>query len=86
MALLHQAELVPTKLELLAAWLPGRPWYQEQAGELARTAAYRFDDPAGEVGIDTILVSAGDGPVYQVPLTYRGAPLDGADGLSLIHI
>jgi hypothetical protein len=31
------------------------------------------------VGIETILVRAGDGPVYQAPLTYRGAPLDGAD-------
>ena len=79
MALLHQAKLVPTKLELLAAWLPSRPWYQTRAGELERVAAFRFDDPAGEVGIDTMLVSAGGGPLYQVPLTYRGAPLDGAD-------
>jgi hypothetical protein len=78
MALLHQAELHPTKLELLAAWLPGRPWYQgETAGDIARVAAYRFDDPAGAVGIETMLVRAGDGPIYQVPLTYRGAPLDG---------
>src|SRR5262249_43716375 len=28
MALLHRAELHPTKRELLAAWLPGRRWYQ----------------------------------------------------------
>ena len=42
-------------------------------------AAYRFDDPAGEVGIETLLVRAGAGPVHQVPLTYRGAPLPGAD-------
>jgi hypothetical protein len=78
MALLHRAELHPTKLELLAAWLPGRPWYQgEAAGDIARVAAYRFDDPAGAVGIETMLVRAGDGPIYQVPLTYRGAPLDG---------
>jgi hypothetical protein len=78
MALLHRAELHPTKLELLAAWLPGRPWYQgETAGDIARVAAYRFDDPAGAVGIETMLVRAGDGPIYQVPLTYRGAPLDG---------
>ncbi|GAB3957323.1 hypothetical protein GCM10027614_72480 [Micromonospora vulcania] len=41
--------------------------------------AYRFDDPAGEVGIETILVGVADGPVHQVPLTYRAAPLDGAD-------
>jgi hypothetical protein len=80
MALLHKAKLHPTKLELLAAWLPGRHWYQGQAGaDLARVAAYRFDDPAGAVGIETILVRASDGPVYQAPLTYRDAPLDGGD-------
>ncbi|MGC5020143.1 CG0192-related protein [Micromonospora sp. DT47] len=80
MALLHRAELRPTKLELVARWLPGRPWYQgPAAGDIVRVAAYRFDDPAGEVGIETTLVSAGDGPVHQVPLTYRGAPLEGGD-------
>lgn len=81
MALLHRAELNPTKLELLAAWLPGRSWYQgRDAGDLVRVAGYRFDDPAGAVGIETLLVKTGDGPIHQVPLTYRGAPLDGADG------
>ena len=80
MALLHRAELHPTKLELLAAWLPGCDWYQGPAGEVVRVAGYRFDDPEGEVGIETILVRAGTGPVHQVPLTYRGAPLDGGDG------
>jgi hypothetical protein len=80
MALLHRAELHPEKLELLAVWLPTRGWYRGQAtAELVRVAAYRFDDPAGAVGIETILVRAGDGPVHQVPLTYRGAPLDGGD-------
>ncbi len=43
-----------------------------------RVAAGRFDDPAGAVGIETMLVSVGDGPVWHVPLTYRDAPLDGA--------
>ncbi|MGW0436356.1 CG0192-related protein [Micromonospora sp. NPDC003197] len=80
MALLHRAELRPSKLELLAAWLPGQDWYQGSAiAELDRVAAYRFDDPAGEVGIETMLVQAGDGPIYQVPMTYRGAPLEGGD-------
>ncbi len=81
MALLHRAELRPSKLELLAGWLPGRQWFAGEAGApVTRVAAYRFDDPAGEVGIETLLVRAGDGPVLQVPLTYRGAPLAGADG------
>ena len=80
MALLHRAELHPTKLELLAGWLPGRDWYEgDTDAEVVRVAAYRFDDPAGEVGIETLLVRAGDGPVHQVPLTYRGAPLAGAE-------
>lgn len=79
MALLHRAELRPSKLELVAAWLPGRSWFQGAAADIARVASYRFDDPAGEVGIETFLVRAGAGPVYQVPLTYRGAPLDGAE-------
>ncbi|WP_367128561.1 hypothetical protein [Saccharothrix sp. HUAS TT1] len=79
MALIHRATLSPTKLELLAGWLPGRDWRTASTGEVRRVAGYRFDDPAGEVGIETMLVRVGDGPVLQVPLTYRGAPLAGAD-------
>jgi hypothetical protein len=79
MALIHRATLRPSKIELLSAWLPGRPWYTATGGELTRVAAYRFDDPAGVVGIETMLVSDGAGPVYQVPLTYRDTPLDDAD-------
>jgi hypothetical protein len=80
MALLHRATLRPTKLELLTTWLPDRPWYQGPAGvEVVSRGAYRFDDPDGEVGIETILVAAADGPVHQVPLTYRAAPLDDAE-------
>lgn len=81
MALLHRATLRPTKLDLLAAWVPGRPWFAGPAGvEVVSRGAYRFDDPAGEVGIETMLVGTADGPVHHVPLTYRAAPLDGADG------
>lgn len=78
MALLYRAELSPSKLELLAGWVPSRPWF-EGSGELRLVASFRFDDPEGEVGIETLLVSAGDGPVLQVPVTYRGAALPGAD-------
>jgi len=69
-----------TKLELLAAWLPGRRWYAGPAGAVLLVATYRFDDPAGAVGIETMLVRVGDGPIHQVPLTYREAPLPGGDG------
>lgn len=80
MALLHRAELRPSKIELVAGWAPSQPWFEASAGaEPATVASFRFDDPAGEVGIETLLVRAGDGPVQQVPLTYRGAPLEGGD-------
>jgi hypothetical protein len=80
MALLHRATMHPTKRELLAGWLPGRDWYRERPdADVAVVASYRFDDPAGAVGIETLLVRAGDGPTYQVPLCYRGAPLDDGD-------
>lgn len=79
MAILHHATLVPSKLELLEAWLPAQPWFPgTDAAGLERVAAFRFDDPAGEVGIETLLVRTPDGPLLQVPLTYRGAPLDDA--------
>jgi hypothetical protein len=80
MALLHRADLTPTKLELLNSWLPTRAWYAGPATpDLTKVGAFRFDDPAGEVGVETLLVRAGDGPVLQIPLTYRAAPLDGAE-------
>ena len=80
MALLHRAQLTPSKLELLTGWLPAQPWYAGPAQPtVTRVAGFRFDDPDGEVGIETLLVRADDGPMLQVPLTYRGAPLDGAE-------
>lgn len=80
MALLYNADLRPSKMELLAQWAPGQPWFSGDAeAGFDRVGAYRFDDPAGEVGIETLLATAGDGPVLQVPLTYRGSPLAGAE-------
>jgi hypothetical protein len=79
MALLHVATLTPTKLALVEAWAPSQPWFVGD-GPLALVANFRFDDPLGEVGVETLLVRAGDGPVMQVPLTYRAEPLPGAEG------
>jgi hypothetical protein len=80
MALLYDAEIRPTKLELIGGWAPSQPWFAgDAASELASVASFRFDDPAGEVGVETLLVKAGDGPVMQLPLTYRGVPLVDAD-------
>lgn len=84
MALLHGgASLVPSKLELLADWLPSRPWFTGDAAALNLVGNYRFDDPDGEVGMETHLLRAGDDTIYQVPLTYRAAPLEGADAFLL---
>jgi len=78
MALLYRAELRPSKLELVEGWAPAEPWFEAGPGEgFELVGAFRFDDPEGEVGIETLLVRAGGGPVLQVPLTYRGAPLTG---------
>lgn len=85
MAEIHSgASITPTKLELLEAWMGSQRWYAAKGRRprLRRLASWRLDDPAGEVGIETIIVAdeAGDEPVvYQVPLTYRGEPLGSAD-------
>ncbi|KAA1380326.1 CG0192-related protein [Aeromicrobium fastidiosum] len=79
MALIHAAEIRPSKIELIRTWAPTQPWFTGDDLGLEQVAAYRFDDPDDEVGIETILVRSGDGPVLQIPLTYRGAPLAGAD-------
>jgi Maltokinase N-terminal cap domain len=78
MGLVHfRATLEPSKQELAEAWLPSRPW--ATGGSLEKVAEYRFDDPEGEVGVETILWRTSDGTVLQIPFTYRSAPLDGAD-------
>ncbi len=77
-ATIHEAQLTPSKLELLAQWLPSQPWFTGDAGDLERVASFRFVDPDGEVGIETMIVRSG-GVVYQVPLTYRDEALDGED-------
>ncbi|WP_405527858.1 1,4-alpha-glucan branching protein [Streptomyces avidinii] len=84
MAVIHHTTLTPTKLELLADWLPSRPWYHGGTGtaRLARAGGFRLDDPEDVVGIEFMVVTdgSGDEPVaYLVPLTYRGAPLAGAE-------
>ena len=78
MGLVHaRATITPSKQELVEAWLPTRPWAAGAAVE--KVAEYRFDDPEGEVGVETILWRIADGTLLQVPFTYRAAPLDGAE-------
>lgn len=79
MALIYHAELHPDKMELLASWLPTTSWFPGTGQlPLEKVGSFRFDDPEGNVGIETHLVAVGL-DVVQVPLTYRGAPLEGAE-------
>jgi hypothetical protein len=78
MALYHVATVTPTKADLIAAWVPAQPWGPAADTPLDMIGSYRFDDPDGRVGMETHLVAAG-GAILQVPLTYRDAPLEGAE-------
>ncbi|MCB8902097.1 MULTISPECIES: 1,4-alpha-glucan branching protein [unclassified Streptomyces] len=82
MAVIHETTMQPTKLELLTEWLPTREWHTGGGARPARVGGFRLDDPAGEVGIEFMAVTDGEGDgatTYLVPLTYRGEPLDGAE-------
>ncbi|MEU3825114.1 1,4-alpha-glucan branching protein [Streptomyces sp. NPDC029080] len=83
MAVIHHTTLKPTKTELLARWLPTRPWYRGGPDPvLERSGGFRLDDPEGEVGIEFLVATDTTDPertAYLVPLTYRGAPLEGAE-------
>jgi hypothetical protein len=83
MAIIHPVTMAPAKLELLASWLPGRPWYlgDHMVPRLTKAGGFRLDDPDGRVGLEFMAVTdaSGDEPVtYHVPLSYRGAALTGA--------
>lgn len=84
MAVLHKTTMSPTKMELLAAWLPTQPWYLGGRGtpRLARAGGFRLDDPAGEVGIEFAVgtdQSADQAVTYLLPMTYRGQALPDGD-------
>lgn len=79
MGIVHPgSELTPSKADLLADWLPRQSWWPRDVAVPDFQANFRFDDPAGEVGIETFLLPVGDGIVH-VPLTYRSAPLEDAE-------
>ncbi|MDY6999989.1 MAG: hypothetical protein SW019_25660, partial [Actinomycetota bacterium] len=81
MARVHpEASISPTKAELARAWLSAATWFDGDAAlvEAPFRFSYRFDDPAGKVGIESMLVRDRD-RLIQVPLTYRESPLEGAE-------
>ncbi len=72
------ATLTPHFRDFLPAWVARQPWYPgPDVPSLTPIGYLRLQDPDGAVGIETHLVSDGT-RVYQVPMTYRGAALDGA--------
>ncbi|WFP15365.1 maltokinase N-terminal cap-like domain-containing protein [Citricoccus muralis] len=76
MAIIYNAELHPTKAELLTQWLDRMYW--GGSGDLEVLGSYRFDDAEGEVGLEGFIIRRGELTLH-VPLTYRGAPLEAAD-------
>lgn len=77
MALYHDATVSPSKPELIDMWMSRQSWLTDDGADQV-IGAYRFDDPEGRVGMETHLVRVGS-QVIQVPMTYRDAPLDGAE-------
>ncbi|WP_028280407.1 1,4-alpha-glucan branching protein GlgB [Arthrobacter sp. H5] len=77
-------DLTPSFPELLTAWLPKQRWFPAKGREfsLKRVGGIRLKDPTGDVGIDVHLIAVESGrrrDVIQVPLSYRSAPLAGAE-------
>lgn len=68
------ATLEPKKLEIISRWIHKQPWFRGHANDLRIVGNFRFEDPDGEVGLDSILVES-EGDVYYVPLTWRSSTL-----------
>jgi hypothetical protein len=80
MAIIYDAVLRPSKTEIVTGWARTQSWFVGDPSAVAEpVASFRFDDPEGEVGIETLLVRFGTGPLLQVALTYRGAPREGGE-------
>ena len=76
MATVYTAELNPSKKEFVTAWLDKQFW--GGSGEVELIGTYRFDDSSGEVGFEGFVMKRED-KILHLPVTYRGAPLDGAE-------
>ena len=75
---------MPALDELLPSWMSHQRWYagKGRVPALRRIGGFRLPDPSGVVDVDVqlLLDESGDTrTIYQVPLTYRTAPLAGAD-------
>lgn len=76
MAIIYQAELSPSKPEILRTFLESRSW--GESGEVEVLGAYRFDDPDGEVGIECHLVRVGE-TIFHLPLAYHAQQVADAE-------
>jgi hypothetical protein len=75
------ANLVPSFAQFLPAWVATQPWYEgADVPSLIPVAFIRIEDPDGEVGMESHLVSDGRA-VYHLPMTYRGQPRPDPSGL-----
>jgi len=72
------ADLEPGKRALMDAWLPSRSWFDGEPGRKP-VGSFRFDDPAGEVGMEGFLLGADGLSTLFLAMTYRSAPLEGAE-------
>ncbi|WP_189210831.1 maltokinase N-terminal cap-like domain-containing protein [Actinokineospora fastidiosa] len=78
------ATLTPHFREFLPPWLARQPWCRAGPDAALRPVGYfRFEDPAGRVGIETHLLTDGS-EVYHVPMTFRGEPGPGMPAAALI--
>ncbi|QRO87504.1 hypothetical protein I6J30_00525 [Kytococcus sedentarius] len=79
MALMYDVELTPSKPEFVAMLLERATWFDSDTAGIELVGHYRFDDPAGQVGIEAHIVRAADGTFWHVPMTYRREPLEAAE-------
>lgn len=84
MAIIHKATLLPGKLDLLREYVKNDDTLSGHVGDdLRQLGAYRFDDPAGQVGIETHLLTSSSGAILQIPVVYRNEAWEGAEDASL---
>ncbi|MGX6452151.1 maltokinase N-terminal cap-like domain-containing protein [Brevibacterium paucivorans] len=78
MAQIYNAVLSPSKNQVIATVLG------TDEADIEKLTSYRFDDPAGQIGMEVHIVRTPDGSVLQVPLVYRPEPLEDAEEDELI--
>ena len=73
MALIYTARLDPDKPEWIRRRLVAHGLPEDVAAE--KVGSYRLDDPAGEIGVESMVVRVGD-RLYQTCLLYTSDAAD----------